>query len=127
MHPGVGRAAVGVAHVCDDAGLELTADEFGTVYFERDELPFKYHRAKGKTVAAQHMQSVNPFAQPAPGVAGTPELTEFLRQRIAHFRGPRSFEFIATLPRTPTGNLGKAVLGHAQPLPSIAAIESAPR
>lgn len=50
----VGAAALGVLHVCDDEGRELPAGEVGTVYFEREELPFRYHNDPDKTRAAQH-------------------------------------------------------------------------
>ncbi|NMO01427.1 acyl-CoA synthetase [Gordonia sp. TBRC 11910] len=50
----VGRSVMGVAHICDDAGTELPARDVGTIYFERDVLPFEYHRAPEKTAAAQH-------------------------------------------------------------------------
>jgi long-chain acyl-CoA synthetase len=50
----VGRAVLGVVHVCDDTGADLPAGETGLVYFERDELPFGYHKDDAKTRAAQH-------------------------------------------------------------------------
>jgi len=54
-HPGsVGRAALGVLHVCDEEGRELPPGEAGTVYFEREEIPFVYHNDPAKTRAAQH-------------------------------------------------------------------------
>jgi long-chain acyl-CoA synthetase len=54
-HPGsVGRAALGVLHVCDDEGDELPAGEAGLIYFERDEPTFEYHNDPEKTAAARH-------------------------------------------------------------------------
>jgi len=54
-HPGsVGRAALGTLHICDEAGAELPPGEAGTVYFEREEIPFVYHNDPAKTRAAQH-------------------------------------------------------------------------
>ncbi|MBF4162677.1 acyl-CoA synthetase [Nocardioides acrostichi] len=50
----VGRTLLGVAHVCDDDGRELPAGEVGTIYFERETLPFRYHGDPEKTAAAQH-------------------------------------------------------------------------
>ena len=50
----VGRAALGVPHICDETGRELPAGEVGTIFFERDELPFSYHNDPDKTRAAQH-------------------------------------------------------------------------
>lgn len=59
-HPGsVGRSVVGPAHICDDDGTELPVGEVGTVYFERDHLPFRYHNDPAKTADAQHPQ--HPF------------------------------------------------------------------
>ena len=50
----VGQAIVGVLHICDDEGNELPAGEAGTVYFERDEIPFEYHNDPAKTAGARH-------------------------------------------------------------------------
>jgi long-chain acyl-CoA synthetase len=56
-------------------------------------------------------EAVKAFVQPAPGAAPGPELEreiiEFVRARIARFKAPRSVEFVADLPRTPTGKLVK--------------------
>jgi fatty-acyl-CoA synthase len=54
-HPGsVGRAALGVLHICDEAGNELPVGEPGLVYFEREAMVFAYHNDEAKTRAAQH-------------------------------------------------------------------------
>jgi len=54
-HPGsVGRAAIGILHICDEAGVELPAGESGLVYFERETMPFAYHKDPGRTQAAVH-------------------------------------------------------------------------
>ncbi|SSC23161.1 AMP-dependent synthetase/ligase, partial [Klenkia terrae] len=54
-HPGtVGRAALGVLHICDEEGTELPPGEIGTVWVERDAMPFSYHGDPEKTAAAQH-------------------------------------------------------------------------
>ena len=53
-HPGtVGRAMVGVVHICDEDGRELPPGETGTVYFSgaRD---FRYHRDDEKTASAHN-------------------------------------------------------------------------
>lgn len=50
----VGRAVLGTARICADDGAELPAGDIGTVYFERDELPFEYHNDPAKTADAQH-------------------------------------------------------------------------
>jgi fatty-acyl-CoA synthase len=50
----VGKAALGIVRVCDDDGNVLEPGEVGTIYFERDELPFEYHNDPDKTRGAQH-------------------------------------------------------------------------
>ncbi|MGH2875161.1 MAG: AMP-binding enzyme, partial [Solirubrobacteraceae bacterium] len=50
----VGRARVGIIHVCAEDGAELPAGEDGLVYFERDMMPFAYHKDPERTRAAQH-------------------------------------------------------------------------
>ncbi|MDQ1106682.1 acyl-CoA synthetase [Nocardioides zeae] len=50
----VGRAALGVIHVCDDGGRELPPGRIGTIYFERDTVAFTYHRDPEGTRNAQH-------------------------------------------------------------------------
>ena len=45
----VGKAALGVVHICDDDGVELAAGEVGLVYFERDVPAFSYHNDPEKT------------------------------------------------------------------------------
>ena len=54
-HPGsVGSSIMGVLHICDEAGKDLPAGETGTIYFERDIMPFQYHGDPEKTEAARH-------------------------------------------------------------------------
>jgi len=54
-HPGsVGRAALGVLHICDEEGNELPVGEPGLIYFEREAMVFAYHNDAAKTRAAQH-------------------------------------------------------------------------
>ncbi|MCW2584133.1 MAG: putative acyl-CoA synthetase [Klenkia sp.] len=55
----VGRAGLGILHVCADDGTELPVGETGLVYFERDVLPFSYHNDPEKTRRAQHPQHDN--------------------------------------------------------------------
>jgi long-chain acyl-CoA synthetase len=53
----VGRAGLGILHVCDEADAdqpELPTGEDGLVYFERDAMPFSYHNDPEKTRRAQH-------------------------------------------------------------------------
>ncbi|GED97808.1 acyl-CoA synthetase [Gordonia crocea] len=54
-HPGsVGRAVLGIVHICDEDGNDLPTGEVGTIYFERDEVPFVYHNDPEKTRKSQH-------------------------------------------------------------------------
>lgn len=50
----VGRSLLGKIRICDDTGRELPVGENGLIYFERDEMPFKYHNDPEKTRGAQH-------------------------------------------------------------------------
>jgi long-chain acyl-CoA synthetase len=56
-------------------------------------------------------EEVKAVVQPVPGATPGPELaaelTAYLRDRLAGFKIPRSFDFSAELPRTPTGKLLK--------------------
>jgi fatty-acyl-CoA synthase len=176
----VGKAGLGVLHICDDDGIELAPGERGLVYFEREELPFVYHNDPEKTKGAQHPvhpnwtttgdvgyaddegylfltdrkafmiisggvniypqeienlltlhpkvldiavigvpdpemgEQVKAVVQATPGVSTGPELEAelltFVRERLAHYKAPRSFDFVDQLPRTPTGKLQKNVL-----------------
>ncbi|WP_436776298.1 acyl-CoA synthetase [Yinghuangia sp. YIM S09857] len=176
----VGRAALGVIRICDDEGTELPPGSVGTVYFEREEVPFRYHGDEDKTREAQHPvhetwsttgdvgyvdedgylfltdrkaymiisggvniypqevedalalhpkvddvaviglpdedlgEQVKAVVQAAPGAETGPELEreliDFVRERIAHYKAPRSVDFVDELPRTPTGKLLKRVV-----------------
>ncbi|WP_185995940.1 acyl-CoA synthetase [Nocardioides campestrisoli] len=59
-------------------------------------------------------ERVKAVVQPAPGVVGSPELEreliDYVRERIAHYKAPRSVDFLSELPRTPTGKLIKGTL-----------------
>lgn len=63
---------------------------------------------------AEMGESVKAVVQPADPSADqtalAAELTEFLRERIARYKVPRSFDFTDTLPRTPTGKLAKGLV-----------------
>jgi fatty-acyl-CoA synthase len=50
----VGKAGLGIIHICAENGEELPVGGTGTVYFERDALPFRYHNDPVKTEAAIH-------------------------------------------------------------------------
>ena len=181
QRPGsVGKAMIGVAHVCDEEGNDVPAGEIGSVYFERETLPFEYHNDPEKTQAAINPQhptwttvgdlgymdedgyifltdrkafviisgGVNIYPQEVENiltlhdqifdvaVIGVPdaemgqavkavvqlkdgvepsdglaeEIIEYVRERIAHFKAPRSVDFVDSLPRTPTGKLVKREL-----------------
>ena len=59
-HPGtVGRSILGPIRICDDEGNELPSGEPGTIYFEREEMPFEYHNDPEKTRNAQHPEHPN--------------------------------------------------------------------
>ena len=54
-HPGsVGKALLGVLHVCGEDGREVGPGEVGTIWFERDEVPFAYHNDPARTASTQH-------------------------------------------------------------------------
>ena len=176
----VGKSALGPVHICDDDGAELPIGEVGTVYFEREFVPFEYHKDPDKTKAAQHPahptwtavgdlgyvdedgylyltdrkafmiisggvniypQEIENVLTPHPAVydvavIGVPdpefgesvkavvqlrpgfepsdqlagELIAHVRDRIAHYKAPRSVDFVDDLPRTPTGKLVKGEL-----------------
>ncbi|UYP19477.1 AMP-binding protein [Rhodococcus sp. Z13] len=62
-------------------------------------------------------EEVKAVVQPSPGTEGTPGLAEdliaYVRERVAHFKVPRSVDFVDELPRTPTGKLVKGKLKAA--------------
>ncbi|MCF7548737.1 acyl-CoA synthetase [Pseudonocardia sp. WMMC193] len=64
-------------------------------------------------------ESVKAVVQPAPGVTGDAalekDLIEFVRERIAHYKAPRTIDFTDFLPRTPTGKLVKQELRDRYP------------
>lgn len=181
-HPGsVGRDGIlGIVHICDTSGRELPSGEIGTVYWERDELPFRYHNDPAKTAAAQHPEhptwttsgdigylddarflyltdraaftiisggvniypqeseniltlhpkvydvavigvphdemgeEVKAVVQLADGVRGDAaverELLDYVRERVAHYKAPKTIDFVDELPRSPTGKLVKHAL-----------------
>jgi len=50
----VGKAGLGIIHICDENGVEQPVGVPGTIYFEREELPFRYHNDEEKTRSAIH-------------------------------------------------------------------------
>lgn len=180
----VGRAGLmGELRICGEDGAVLPVGETGTVYFERDELSFRYHNDDDRTREAQHPEHANwtttgdighadedgylfltdrkafmiisggvniypqeaedclilhpdvadaavigvpdaemgeavkAVVQPAEHATPGPELAQklldFVRERIAHYKAPRTVDFTDTLPRTPTGKLAKSALRHS--------------
>ncbi|WAL69652.1 acyl-CoA synthetase [Amycolatopsis cynarae] len=63
---------------------------------------------------------VQPTAEAAAGPALAEELRTYLRDRIAHYKVPRSFDFVDELPRTPTGKLVKGALRDRYARPVVA-------
>ncbi|WP_406691419.1 acyl-CoA synthetase [Saccharopolyspora sp. ID03-671] len=59
-------------------------------------------------------EAVKAVVQPAPGAEPGPELErqiiEHARERVAHYKVPRSVDFVDDMPRTPTGKLVKGKL-----------------
>jgi len=59
-------------------------------------------------------EQVKAVVQPADGATPGPELEkeliDYLREHIAHFKVPKSVDFVTELPRTPTGKLVKGKL-----------------
>jgi len=63
---------------------------------------------------AEMGEAVKAVIEPAPGVEPTEDLAQelltFARGRLAHYMAPRSIDFIAEMPRLPTGKLYKRLL-----------------
>ena len=176
----VGKAALGVLHICDEDGTELPSGTVGTIYFERDVVPFEYHNDPEKTAASRHParqnwstvgdigyvdedgylfltdrkafmiisggvniypqevenvlalhpkvfdvavigvpdpemgEQVKAVVQLRPGTTPSDELAAaiiaYVRERIAHYKAPRTVDFVDELPRTATGKLVKRAL-----------------
>jgi long-chain acyl-CoA synthetase len=59
-HPGtVGRAMLGIIHVCDPDGKDVPAGVAGTVFFEQPTVGFEYHNDPEKTRSGQHPAHAN--------------------------------------------------------------------
>jgi len=176
----VGKAAIGVVHICDDDGVEQPTGRPGVIYFERDEPPFTYHNDPEKTSESRHPEhdnwatvgdigyldedgylfltdrkafmiisgGVNIYPQEVENVLamhpqifdvaviGVPhpemgqevkavvalregqspsdelaaEIIDYVRERLARFKAPRSVDFVDELPRSATGKLVKRTL-----------------
>jgi fatty-acyl-CoA synthase len=70
---------------------------------------------------AEMGEQVKAVVQPAAGVERGPglerELIDYVRERIAHYKVPRSVDFVDDLPRTPTGKLLKRAIRERYPAP----------
>lgn len=72
-------------------------------------------------------EAVKAVVQPAPGAVPGPELERALldhvRAKVAHYKAPRTVDFVDELPRTPTGKLvkGKLKARYSQPVGGSAA------
>jgi len=176
----VGKAALGVVHICADDGAELSTGQPGVIYFERDEPAFMYHNDPEKTSESRHPghddwatvgdigyldddgylfltdrkafmiisggvniypqevenvlamhpqiydvavigiphpemgQEVKAIVQLREGQAPSEELAteiiDYVRERLARFKAPRSVDFIDEMPRSATGKLVKRKL-----------------
>jgi long-chain acyl-CoA synthetase len=176
----VGKAALGVIHICDDDGADLPTGQPGVIYFERDAPAFAYHNDPEKTAESRHPghdawttvgdigyldedgylfltdrkafmiisggvniypqevenvlalhpeifdvavigvsnaemgQEVKAVVQLRDGVAPSDDLATaiigYVRERLAHFKAPRSVDFVDELPRSATGKLVKRTL-----------------
>lgn len=61
-------------------------------------------------------EATHAFVVSKAGASATAEeLTEFARARLAHFKVPRHFSFVAELPKTATGKIQKYVLRGGRP------------
>jgi long-chain acyl-CoA synthetase len=176
----VGKATLGVVHICDDDGADLPTGQPGVIYFERDAPAFVYHNDPEKTAESRHPdhdawatvgdigyldedgylfltdrkafmiisggvniypqevenvlalhpeifdvavigvpnpemgQEVKAVVQLRDGVAPSDDLAAaiigYVRERLAHFKAPRSVDFVDELPRSATGKLVKRTL-----------------
>ncbi len=176
----VGKALAGAIRICDDDGNELPPGEIGLVYFEQEEMSFRYHKDDAKTKEVQHPnhpnwtalgdvgyvnedgylfltdratfmiisggvniypqeiedvltmhpkvadvavigvpnaemgEEVKAVVQAAEGQVGDDDLAQelltYARGHIAHYKCPRSVDFVQELPRLPTGKLYKRIL-----------------
>ena len=55
----VGKAALGIPHICDEEGNELPTGEAGLVYFEQETPSFEYHDDPDKTAESRHPEHAN--------------------------------------------------------------------
>jgi hypothetical protein len=91
----VGRAVLGVAHM----------------YFEPDVAPFEYHNDPEKTAASGHPAHDNWCTVSNLGYLHDDRYlfpTDHVRDRIAHYKAPKSVDFVDELPGSATGSCSNA-------------------
>lgn len=73
-------------------------------------------------------EQVKAVVKAAPGVATGAdlerELIGYVRDRVAHFKAPKTVDFVAELPRTPTGKLVKRILRERYQTAATASVSS---
>ena len=55
----VGKAVLGIPHICDTEGNELPTGQAGLVYFEQENPSFEYHGDPEKTAESRHPEHAN--------------------------------------------------------------------
>ena len=79
--------------------------------FECDDVEALMAAIQGNPVDARWGEAVKALVVPRPGVRPTAEdLMAFARERLAGYKLPRSVDFVAELPRTPSGKVLKREL-----------------
>jgi acyl-CoA synthetase (AMP-forming)/AMP-acid ligase II len=132
-HPGsVGRVAPGSVAITDESGRELPAGEDGIIWFTRPANRFSYHGDPEKSASmyndqgwarmgdighldsgeyGEYGESVRAVVTLRDGRSGSPVLERdiigWTRERLAHYKCPRSVTFVDSLPRSVAGKMMK--------------------